>query len=246
VTHEKTGDPAVAKIPHSKDMNRRFMHEAAILKRFKGHPHAVQMKEIVQEEGRAVLIQEYVEGKTLLEMLDESMESAEKEVTFLQLLDVTAYGHDLNIMHRDIKPENIIVQGSGSIKLLDFGTGKDLVKKHMSGTIIGTRPYMSPEQINGESCLASDVWALGVVLYALSTGYLPFFDQNEKQLMDQILECNPENPRSLEPRMCEALEHIILRCLEKKPENRYLNARQLLDDVRKTFPDFGNGGVIPD
>jgi serine/threonine protein kinase len=148
-------------------------------------------------------------------------------------------------MHRDIKPENIMVTPSGISKLLDFGTGKDLRRSTTSSTVIGSRPYMAPEQIGGRSKLASDVWAMGVVLYALATGLLPFYDENEKKLMDIILECDPESPRKLEPELPASLEQIILRCLKKDPDERYPDAGELQRDLLDHFSDFGNGRTLP-
>jgi len=148
-------------------------------------------------------------------------------------------------MHRDIKPENIILTPSGRIKLLDFGTAKDLTRRSVSNTVIGSRPYMAPEQILGKSRLASDVWALGVILYALATECLPFFDENEKQLMDMILEVEPERPSQLEPDLPEDLERIILRCLEKDLAKRYPDAMALHEHLTGVLPGFGSGGVLP-
>jgi serine/threonine protein kinase len=148
-------------------------------------------------------------------------------------------------MHRDIKPENIIITPSGSVKLLDFGTGKDLTRRSISNTMIGSRPYMAPEQIMGKSRIAGDVWALGVILYALATECLPFYDDNEKQLMDIILEQNPEKPRNIAPQLPEELEEIILKCLEKDWTKRYRDASELQTELLRTFPDFGEGEVLP-
>ena len=88
----------------------------------------------------------------------------------MELLEVVAHAHEQNIMHRDIKPENVIVTPAGVSKLLDFGAGKDLSRWSTSGTAIGTRPFMAPEQIMGESRLGSDVWSLGIILYLLFDG----------------------------------------------------------------------------
>ncbi len=246
LVREKDGENhAVAKIPLSKKMNTRFLREAAILKRLIGHPNAVQLIEIVKEDEKAILIQEYVEGRMLQELLDHGLDSVSKEKAFRELLDVVAFAHRNRIMHRDIKPENIIITPSGDVKLLDFGTGKDLSRRSISNTIIGSRPYMAPEQIMGESRLAGDVWALGVILYAFATECLPFYDDNEKQLMDLILEVNPERPRNLAPELPEALESIILRCLEKDWTRRYRDATEVQADLFRTFPEFGAGEIIP-
>lgn len=236
---------AVAKIPHNEKLNTKFLREAAILKRLTGHPNAVQLKEVVKEDKKVILIQEFVEGATLQDLLGQQMDAVTKEKAFLQLLDVVACAHKQNIMHRDIKPENIIITHSGTLKLLDFGTGKDLTRRSISSTVIGSRPFMAPEQIMGSSRLASDVWALGVILYALATTCLPFYDDNEKQLMDLILEADPEKPRNLEPDLPEPLETIILNCLQKDWTKRYRDAQTLRDVIIASFPNFGSGAVLP-
>ncbi len=245
VKDQTGGGLAVAKIPHDKKMNRKFLREAVILKTLNGHPNAVHLKEVVKEEDKLVLIQEYIEGSTLHDLLAEGLSSASKEKAFLQLLDVVAYAHKHNIMHRDIKPENIIVTPNGELKLLDFGTSKDLSRGSISSTVIGSRPYMAPEQIMGKSRIASDVWALGVVLYSLATEFLPFYDENEKQLMDFILETEPDPPRELEPSLSQELEAIILKCLKKDWAERYADAHELRQDLLQKFPDFGTGVALP-
>jgi serine/threonine protein kinase len=173
------------------------------------------------------------------------METIGKEKAFSELLDILAYAHEKRIMHRDIKPENIIITSSGTSKLLDFGTGKDLTLRTTSSTVVGSRPYMAPEQIAGKSSIASDVWALGVLLYALATGLLPFYDENQKKLMDMILECDPEPPRDLEPELPEELEEIILKCLRKDPDLRFRDAGELKRILLEHFPHFGNGATLP-
>ncbi|MEJ5347261.1 MAG: protein kinase [Desulfosoma sp.] len=243
---EKDGhNLAVAKIPHEEKLNRKFLVEAAILGRLKEHPNAVALLDVVKSGGKVVLIQEYVSGKSLQELLDEGLDAVGKEKYFLQLLDVVTYAHRHHIMHRDIKPENILITPEGVLKLLDFGTAKDVTRRSISSTVIGSRPYMAPEQIMGRSRLASDVWALGVILYALTTEFLPFYSENEKELMDLILESPPQPLRELVPDIPEDLERIILRCLEKDWKNRYHNAGILQKALLEAFPDFGSGHTLP-
>ncbi len=236
---------AVAKIPHTEKMNIKFLREAAILKRLADHPNAIQLLEVVKEEAKVILIQEYAEGPTLQDLLNKGMDAVQKERAFLELLEVLAHAHGQRIMHRDVKPENIIITRTGTLKLLDFGTGKDLTRRSISNTVIGSRPFMAPEQIMGNSRLASDVWALGVILYALATGCLPFYDDNEKTLMDLILESNPEKPRNIEPDLSEILEDIILRCLQKDWTLRYRTAIELRQDLSERCPGFGDGLWLP-
>lgn len=245
VREEPTDRIAVAKIPHTPKMNIKFLREAAILKRLIHHPNAVQLIEVVKEEAKVILIQEYAEGPTLQDLLNKGMDATQKERAFLELIEVLAFAHSQKIMHRDVKPENIIVTREGTLKLLDFGTGKDLTRRSISNTVIGSRPFMAPEQIMGNSRLSSDVWALGVILYALATGCLPFFDDNEKTLMDLILEASPEMPRNLEPELPEAVENIILRCLQKDWTLRYRTAIELREDLMLQCPGFGDGAWLP-
>lgn len=236
---------AVAKIPHDERANPKFLQEAEILRKLQDHPNAVKVIEVIEQDRKTIIIEEFVEGKTLQQLMDEGMTSTEKEQVFLQILDMVAYAHDHQIMHRDLKPENVIVTSRGIAKVLDFGTAKDVSRRSISSTVIGSRPYMSPEQIQGESRIASDVWALGVILYALVTDYVPFYSENEKELMDMILESPPEPPSVHAPGLNPELEAIILKCLEKNWKNRFRNARELQVFLMKKLPDFGKGIYIP-
>ncbi|MEE4355400.1 MAG: serine/threonine-protein kinase [Desulfococcaceae bacterium] len=231
--------PAVAKIPHSARMNIPALRAAAILKRLSFHPNVVHLTEVVKEKGRIILIQEYIEGQNLQFLLEQGMERTEKEHIFLQLLSVMTHAHEHRIMHRDIKPENIIIRPSGGLKLIDFGIAKDLSKQSISKTVVGSRPFMAPEQFKGQSCLASDVWAMGVLLYLFLTETLPFYASNEKDHMDMILEMHPLPPRELAADISEELEAVMLRMLDKNPEKRYRNAGEVKKDLLRNVPDFG-------
>ncbi len=157
----------------------------------------------------------------------------------LQLIEVVAHAHQHRIMHRDIKPGNIIVQEDGTLKLLDFGAAKILREKDISATMVGSRPFMAPEQIMGKSEIRSDIWAIGVVMYLLYTGELPFYSEVEKVLIDLILEQEPTPPRELNPEIPEALEAIILKCLAKDVNKRYRSALALKADLLRHFPHYG-------
>jgi serine/threonine protein kinase len=229
----------VAKIPTSKKFNDRFRKEASICRQLEGHPNAIKLIDVVEERGRVVLIQEFVEGPSLRELLEGTLENKEKEKILLQLVDIVAQAHKQRIVHRDIKPQNVIVRRDGTVKLLDYGVAKELKDKDISSTMVGSRPFMAPEQIMGESQIASDVWALGVVIYALYTDYLPFYHDNEKILMDLILTLEPRAPRKIEPDIPVELEEIILKCLKKDPRERFADARVLKRVILETFPQFG-------
>jgi serine/threonine protein kinase len=190
------------------------------------------------------MIQEFILGKTLYEVIERELEEAEIASVVIQLADVVAHSHGIGIIHRDIKPGNVMVQPDGSIKLLDFGTAKELREKETSETATGTRPYMAPEQIMGKSQRCSDVWALGVVMYVLYTGMFPFYHEVEKVLMDIILRVPPSPPSKFNEELDLGIERIILNCLEKSPENRYPDARALKEDIINSFPGYGEN-ILP-
>jgi DNA-binding response OmpR family regulator/predicted Ser/Thr protein kinase len=229
----------VAKIPYSKAANAKFRKEAAICRKLAPHPGIIRLEEVVEDDGKVVLIQEYVSGHTLDELLTQEVPEHVAENIILQLIDVVAHAHRHRIMHRDIKPGNIIIQEDGRLKLLDYGAAKILKEKDISATMVGSRPFMAPEQIMGESELRSDIWAIGVIMYLLYTGELPFYSDNEKFLIDLILEQEPTPPRELNPDLPPELEAIILKCLKKDPRERYPSALALKGDLMRHFPEYG-------
>ena len=229
----------VAKIPFLKAANPKFRKEAAICQKLAPHPGVAQLIETLEDNGKLILIQEYVAGKTLSDLLDQELPRPLVERLILQLIDVVAHAHKNRIMHRDIKPGNIIIQPDGTLKLLDFGVAKILGEKEISGTMVGSRPFMAPEQIMGKSERRSDIWAIGVLMYLLYTGELPFYREVEKLLIDQILEQEPQPPRELQPEIPPALEAIILKCLKKNVDERYLSAVALRQDLLRQFPHYG-------
>ncbi len=238
---EREGRPPyyVAKIPRSKKLNSRSRKEADICQRLQDHPNAIKIIDVVEHRGRVVLLQEFVEGHSLKELMQSALEESEKERFVQQLVDIVAHAHKHRIVHRDIKPENILIRYDGTLKLLDFGIAKELKDRDISNTMVGSRPYMAPEQIMGRSQIASDVWALGVIIYTLYTELLPFFDDNEKALMDLILTREPDRPGDIEPEMSVELEEIILKCLQKEPSERYADAGDLQKAFREKIPNFG-------
>jgi PAS domain S-box-containing protein len=230
----------VAKIPFSRGYNRIFQREADICRKLAPHPGAVRLIATIEEGGRVIMIQEYVRGRTLQDLLEEGeLPEAFKERLMVKLIEVVAHAHQLQIMHRDIKPNNIMIGPNDTVKLLDYGAAKELKDRDISATMVGSRPYMAPEQIMGQSQRRSDVWALGVILYLLYTGLLPFYDDVEKTLIDLILESKPPLPHLENPEIPPALEEIILKCLRKDVDQRYADAQALQEALLEKFPDYG-------
>jgi len=234
----------VAKIPLSKKLNAKIEKEARILKRIAGHVGIPKIREVTTVRNKKILVQEFIQGKTLFEVIERELEEKEVASVVIQLTDVVAHAHMIGIIHRDIKPENIMVTPDGTIKLLDFGAAKELKEKEISGTVTGSRPYMAPEQIMGKSQRRSDVWALGVVMYMLYTGMFPFYHDVEKVLMDMILEVPPPPPSKHKKDINPDIERVIMTCLEKRPENRYPDAGALREAITAIFPGYGRS-ILP-
>lgn len=236
---------AVAKIPHSPQMNIRVLRSAAILKRLVHHPNIVHLIEIVKENGRFILIQEYVEGPTLQELLEKGITPVDRESYFLQLLSVISYSHKNKIIHRDIKPENILIKKNNQLKLLDFGIARDLSWQTAEGNSEGTVNFMPPEQFTGKSCIASDVWALGVILYIFATNNAPYDQQNNDYPADIKTTLTSRKPSAIQPDLNPHLEAIIMQCLETDLSKRYQSATELLAHISSALPDFGKGVTLP-
>jgi CheY-like chemotaxis protein len=229
----------VAKIPFIRAANAKFRLEAEICRSLSPHPGVVEQVDTLEDDDKVVLIQEYLPGQTLEDMLGEELSRPLVESLILQLIEVVAHAHQHRIMHRDVKPGNIMVLPDGTLKLLDFGAAKILKDKDISATMVGSRPFMAPEQIMGKSEVRSDIWAIGVIMYMLYTEELPFYSEVEKLLIDQILEKEPRPPRELNPELPEDLEAIILKCLEKDVNQRYAGALALKADLLGHFPHYG-------
>ncbi len=240
-----TGKLAVAKTPHSSQMNILALRSAAILKRLSYHPNIVQLYEVIKHNGKFILIQEFVDGSTLQDLIEEGIEPKDKETLFLQLLSAIAYSHRHKIIHRDIKPENTIVSKTGQLKLLDFGIAQDLSWQVPSKSSEGTLNFMAPEQYDGRSCIASDVWALGVILYILATNSFPYYQSTDKYPVDLEATLREKSPRKINPNICVQVDEIIMNCLEPDLTNRYKTGGELQTDLQKKLPGFGSGLLLP-
>ncbi len=229
--------PLIIKISKSEAINPRLLLEAQVLRELAGHPGVPELVDVARHRGRTVLVMRYIEGAPLSNTL-ETLDSRARDRIAFQLTDVVAHLHNHNVVHRDIKPDNIIIRPDGSVALLDYGIVRQMDQMETSATVIGTRPYMSPEQINGKSEQRSDIWAIGVVLYQMYTGRLPFEGNTEMELMENILHKEPIVPRALNPDITAQLEEIMIRSLRKNPDGRFLNATIMKDTMLSKVPGF--------
>jgi serine/threonine protein kinase/Tfp pilus assembly protein PilF len=221
---------------------RNFRKEALALAKL-NHPNIETVYEFATQDGMDFLVMEYVPGKTLADKLLNGA-LPEKEVVALGMQIAAALGeaHERGIVHRDLKPRNIAITAKGQAKVLDFGLAKLLRPAGGTSTdtitdtqaIVGTLPYMSPEQLQGEAVDArSDIFTIGAVLYEMATNCRAFGERLPSRLVDTILHETPVTPRALNRRISTGLERIILKCLDKDPEQRYQSAKELLVDLRR-------------
>jgi len=230
-------DPVVVKIAKNDAVNPRLLMEARVLRNLAGHPGIPRLVDVARHRDRTVLVTRYVEGRPLSEVMP-TLDPRGLDRAAFQLMDAASHLHDHHIVHRDIKPENAVIGADGKLTLLDFGIVRRLSQEETSSTIIGTRPYMSPEQVNGRSERRSDIWGLGVVLYLMYTGSLPFSGNTEMELMENILKREPPSPRALNPNLPFQMERVLIKALRKRPEGRYHNAGEMRDEVLSTVPGF--------
>ena len=202
---------------------KQFLREAQIVGQL-SHPAIVNLFDVgVEETGIAYLVMEYVNGRTLQQVLTESPIPWPRACSWAADL-ATALGraHHAGIIHGDVKPANIMITEEGEVKLSDFGIARFATQVSGSGRIMGTPAYLAPEQIMGEPhSTRSDLFSLGIVLYQMLTGVPPFDGSSVAAVCAQILTADPVEPSRRNPALPSGLDHIVMRCLAKKPEDRY-------------------------
>ncbi len=215
---------------------RRFQREAISASSLT-HPNIVGMYDVGEDDGNYFIVMEYVEGKTLKNLIKRRGALTLPEVIdiMLQLTSGIACAHDSYIIHRDIKPQNILILEDGTVKITDFGIAMALNSNELTQTnsVMGSVHYLPPEQANGNgSTIKSDIYSLGILMFELLTGKLPFKGENAVEIaikqmknpIPSVCEINPEIPQSI--------ENIILKACAKNPKNRYENVMEMHEDIK--------------
>ena len=217
----------------------RFRSEAVTLAKL-NHPNIATLFSLFRHGAELFMVLEFVQGETIEDILQRrgAMSCDEAIPIFCQALNGLNYAHKLKIIHRDIKPSNMILTADNVVKILDFGIARLLGSSRMTkvGNIIGTLEYMSPEQIRGEETdERSDIYGLGIMLYEILTGRLPFESENEFVLMKAHTEETPVLPRQLNPNIPIEIESAIVKAISKNPADRFQDA----DEFLQTLLDLG-------
>jgi formylglycine-generating enzyme required for sulfatase activity/predicted Ser/Thr protein kinase len=227
----------------TEDDRRRFILEAEASARLK-HPNIVPVYEIGEVEGNLYFTMDYVDGVPLSDRYGD-LDRRQLHDVMIKVCAGVAYAHQRGIIHRDLKPQNVMMTKEDVPLIMDFGLAKQVEimdaegnpdSRTREGQVMGTPHYMPPEQAEGlisEIDIRSDVWALGVILYQLYTGELPFQGRGISELMLNIFDRDPKPPRQLDPTIDPDLEAIILKALEKPKDKRYESAGALQQDLER-------------
>ncbi|MBI4547041.1 MAG: protein kinase [Ignavibacteriae bacterium] len=220
----------------------RFIQEAKGASAI-NHPNITTVYEIDEVEGKSFIAMEFIEGKSLKEFIEKKELPIDKIINIaLQICEGLNKAHEKGIVHRDIKPANVFVMTDGTVKILDFGLAKlagGQTRLTRAGSTLGTAAYMSPEQARGEEVDArTDIWSLGVVMYEMITGQLPFKSEYEQALIYSILNEEPKPMASVRSGVPLDLEQIVQRSMAKKPGDRYRAVDDMSADLRILWESF--------
>lgn len=222
---------------------KRLLDESSLIAKLK-HDSIIEVFEVDSAENSAFLSMEYVNGGTLTDFKKRS-EFLYPEIAvilMLEILEGVEHAHLHGVIHRDLKPDNIMLTKEGEVKIADFGLAKMIDRERLTqtGAIIGSPTYMSPEQALGNPLgEKSDLFSLGVILYELTTGKLPFEAENSHAVIRKILEVDPARPDSINPKINRVLSQIILQAISKKSENRQDGVWELAYQLKSYLSQVG-------
>ena len=216
---------------------RRFKNESKAIAML-SHPNIVKVYDVSFGDMIQYIVMEYIDGITLKEYIDQQGIIEWKDVLHLtiQVLKALQHAHECGIVHRDIKPQNIMLLQDGTIKVTDFGIARfsDKATRTMTDQAIGSVHYIAPEQARGDSTDGkTDIYSVGVMLYEMLTGTLPFDGDSAVTVALMQLQSTPKRPREVNPAIPAGLEQITMRAMEKNPEDRYTSAAEMLSDIER-------------
>jgi tRNA A-37 threonylcarbamoyl transferase component Bud32/ribosomal protein L40E len=214
----------------------RFRNEIKLARKI-SHRNVCRMYDLGEEGESHFITMEYVPGENLKSFIRRSEKlTIGKAISIAnQVSEGLSEAHSLGVVHRDLKPQNIMIDKKGNARIMDYGLARSLQTEGITGTgfIIGTPEYMSPEQVDGqETDQRTDIYALGVILYEMVTGSLPFKGETPLSIAVKHKTDIPRNPREIDSQIPEALSHLILKCMEKGKEKRYQTADELRSELK--------------
>ncbi|WP_427050314.1 Stk1 family PASTA domain-containing Ser/Thr kinase [Paenibacillus sp. TC-CSREp1] len=228
-----------------KVLRQQFVHDEEFIRRFRreaqsaaslSHPNVVSIYDVGQEDDVHYIVMEYVEGKNLNEIIKERAPLQVDEAVHIasQIADALDHAHHNQIIHRDIKPHNILIGRNGRVKVTDFGIARAVTSTTITqtGSVVGSVHYFSPEHakgiVTGEK---SDLYSLGIVLYQMLTGQLPFLGESPISVALKHLQEEFDEPRKFNPLIPQSVENVILKSMRKNPQERYQSAKEMQNDL---------------
>jgi len=221
------------KVPHRQGVDfGELLREPRLLAAL-DHKNIVRIITAEKADDYFFIVMEFVEGETLEAILsrDKVIELARALDFSRQICEGVEHAHRQGVLHRDLRPGNVLVTASGEIKIADFGTSRFLEIGEHASTVIGSPPYMSPEQFQGRAVFASDVYSIGVIMYEMMTGALPYFSTNPRQLEKMAASGRLVPPRERNRAISREIDEIIEKSLAPEVADRYQGAEELLDDL---------------
>lgn len=215
---------------------RRFKREALSVSNL-SHPNIVEVYDVGEEDGNYYIVMEYIDGKTLKQLLQKRGALTLNEVIDImtQLTDGLSHAHEAYIIHRDIKPQNIMIEDNGLIKITDFGIAMALNSTQLTQTnsVMGSVHYLPPEQANGKgSTIKSDIYSLGILMYELLTGSVPFKGDTAVEIALKHMKEKVPSIRKQNPTIPQSVENIVLKATAKNPKNRYDSVKDMYKDLQ--------------
>lgn len=204
------------------------------------HPNIVNIYDVGSQDGMYYIVMEYVEGITLKTYIEKKGQLSFKEAISIaiQVGRGIEAAHNKNIIHRDIKPQNIMISTEGKVKVTDFGIARAVDSNTVSSSAMGSVHYVSPEQARGGYCdVKSDIYSVGITMYEMVTGRVPFDGDSTVSVAMKHLQENIVPPSEYAPDITRALERIILKCTQKSPERRYASTALLIQDLKRALVD---------
>ena len=224
------------KVPHRQNLSIEDLASEARLMAPLNHPHIVSVLTADRDEasGTFFIVMEYVEGESLAEWLTREGQADEQRALSwsVQIADAVRYAHSRNILHRDLRPSNVLLTKDLEAKVVDFSTSRLLERDPYASTRIGSPPYMAPEHFQGRTTFASDVYSIGVMMYEMVTGVLPFFDLNPSRIEELVAAGRFTPPVLKNRRVSKEFSDVIVKAMARDLSQRYRNALDLLEDLR--------------
>ena len=220
------------KVPHRQNLNfSELLHEPRLLATL-DHPNIVSITTAEKQENIFFIVMEYVEGDTLETVIAGRALDTPTILDFSsQACSAIRHAHDQGVIHRDLRPPNMLISGAGVLKVADFGVSRFLELAARGTTVIGSPPYMAPEQFEGKAVFASDIYSLGVTMYQMLTGVLPYESPTPSDLERLMREDLVQPPRLRNPAIPVALNDIVMKAMAPDLANRYPHAQDLLDEL---------------